>query len=346
MQVGPTEKRVELELIRAIAILCVVFIHVASVVVNNLEDTSRTSWFFITFLDAAVRWCVPVFIMVSGSLVLQKSEPAVTFFKRRLGRVGVPLLIWLPLYWLAVMAFAPPLPPIEELYELVFFTQPYLHFYFLFVMVQLTILTPWLRSVVRSLSRRALALMIILFLYIGFAYQTKTANVFFLFIPYLGYYLYGYYAREMTFSKRNKILSLITIAVIALVMVIVQFLVREKELVIRGVVNATQIVAYLSPPVILMSLLAFPLFNDETILRRITRLVNKKWIISVGECSFGIYLIHPILQLAQGKLIPGLYEIQTTHAVVVTLALTAVLFLTSWVIAWSIKRVPQLRWLI
>lgn len=346
MQLTTKEKRVELELIRAVAIFCVVFIHVASVIANNLEHTDRFSWFFLTYLDALVRWCVPVFIMVSGSLVLQKSEPPLSFFRRRLGRVGVPLLVWLPLYWGAVALFSPPLASIKELYESVFFKQPYLHFYFLFVMVQLTLLTPWLRSVVRSLTRRSLALLIILFLYIGTAYQTKTNNVFFLFIPYLGYYLYGFYAREKTFQRKEKLVALGVIGLTAAVMVVTQYLVRQETIILRGVTNATQVVAYLSPPVILMSLVAFPLFNDTGILRRITRVVPTKWIVSVGECSFGIYLIHPILQLLQGWLIPDLFRIQTTHAIPVTLGLTVLLFGLSWGIAWSIRRVPKLSWLV
>lgn len=347
MQITSGEKRVELELIRAVAIACVVFIHTASVIANNLENTDRFSWFFLTYLDAAVRWSVPVFIMVSGSLLLPKVEPHVVFYKKRLGRVGLPLLIWLPLYWLAVTIVSPPLPDVVTLLRAVLFKQPYLHFYFLFVMVQLTLLTPWLRSVTRSLTRRSLALLIGLLLYIGFAYQPTTHNLFFLFIPYLGYYLYGFFAKELTFkSRRSKVAALAVIAITAGAMVVTQFLVRTDIWVIRGVENATQIVAYLSPFVIFLSLLAFPLLNDSAVLFRFTRLINKKWIISVGECSFGIYLIHPILQLIQGRLIPGLYEIQTTHAIPVTFALTFFLFFTSWAIAWLLRRIPQLRWLI
>jgi peptidoglycan/LPS O-acetylase OafA/YrhL len=167
------------------------------------------------------------------------------------------------------------------------------------------------------------------------------------FIPYLGYYLYGFFAREMTYkSRRNKVAALATIGITALVMVISQFAVRTSLWRIHGVENATQIVANLSPPVILMSLLVFPLFKDPSVVARLTRQINKKWIISLGECSFGIYLIHPILQLIQGKFVPNLFVIQTTHAIPMTLLLAAIIFFLSWLIVWTMRQVPVLRSLI
>ena len=347
MQVTPREKRVEFELIRAIAILCVVYIHAASVVVNNFAKVAPVPWFFLTYLDAVIRWCVPVFVMVSGSLLLQKSEPHLSFVKRRLGRIGLPLLIWLPLYWLAVALFSPPLPSWKELWISVVYEQPYIHMYFLFVMVQLAVLTPWLRSVVRSLTRRSLALLIILFLYIGMAYQPHTKFVLFLFIPYLGYYLYGFFAKDLTLrTRRNKLIGLAAIALTAVVMVLVQYGLIQGSLQFRGLTKPTEVVAYLSPFVVLMSVLAFPLLNDPAVLRRFTRVFATKWITSVGECSFGIYLIHPILQLALIRFFPNLFSHQLSNPISTTLGLTVGLFMTSWGIAWLIKRTAKLRWLL
>lgn len=345
MQLSKAEKRVELELIRAIAIVCVVYIHVASVIVKNLLEVDQTSWFVLTFFDAMVRWCVPVFIMVSGSLLLQKSEPHVQFVKKRLSRVGLPLLIWLPLYWIGVAFFEPPLPNIQTLVNSVLFEQPYLHFYFLFVMVQLALLTPWLRSVVRSLTRRSLALLTILLLYIGIAYQSKTTSVFYLFIPYLGYYLYGFLTKHLTFKRRKSQLFAISVVLItACTMVIAQYFLQTSSTKFFGMDSATDIVDYLSPAVVVLSLLVFPLLNTPMVYQLLIKFFPANIITSLGECSFGIYLIHPILQLVLIRLIPNLYVLQMNWAIPVTLLLTVGIFLTSWAIAWLIKQIPQLRW--
>ncbi len=347
MQLSKAEKRVELELMRAIAITSVVYIHVASVIVNNLSQVDQPSWFVLTFVDALVRWCVPVFVMVSGSLLLQKSEPHVQFVKKRLSRVGLPLLIWLPLYWIGVAIFSPPLPSFRTLIDSVLFQQPYLHFYFLFVMVQLALLTPWLRSVVRSLSHRSLALLTALLLYIGMAYQSKTTSVFYLFIPYLGYYLYGYLAKSAFFQQRRTRLIAISIFLITTcTMVVTQYLLQKSDLEILGITSSTGVVAYLSPAVVILSLLIFPLFNTPAVYQFVVKIFPVKIITSLGECSFGIYLIHPIIQLALVHFVPNIYELQMAWTVPITALLTVGIFSISWTTVWIIKHIPQLRWLV
>lgn len=347
MQLSKSEKRVELELIRAIAVACVVYIHTASLIVNNLTKVNQYSWFTLTFIDAIVRWCVPVFIMVSGSLLLQKSEPHVQFVKKRMGRIGLPLLIWLPLYWLTVALFNPPLPSVKALIQSILHEQPYLHFYFLIVMVQLALLTPWLRSVVRSLTRRSLALLTALLLYVGMAYQSETTSIFYLFIPYLGYYLYGYLVRNFTFERRHfKLIVVGMIMTVSSLIVIMQFFMQRGDLVIRGVANSTTVVSYLSPLVVVISLLAFPVLKDPTLYRWFAKLISPKTIVSIGECSFGIYLIHPVLGQILVYFLSNLHDIQLDNPIPVTLVLTIGLFLVSWGIAWMIKKVKVISWLV
>src|SRR6478735_4906834 len=46
------------------------------------------------FFVGGVRACVPLFVMISGALLLPMRGTAQEFFKRRLSRVIVPFLIW------------------------------------------------------------------------------------------------------------------------------------------------------------------------------------------------------------------------------------------------------------
>lgn len=333
------QKRVDFELMRAIAIAAVVFIHVASSVVNNFGATTTLSWFVISLIDALMRWCVPVFIMVSGALVLAKEEAPVKFYRKRLGRIGWPLLFWLAGYWLTAALVAPPAQSATQLLHAIVFEQPYLHFYFLFIMLELALLTPWLHRVVRSLTRRSLALLTLLFLYIGTAYLTKTTFVLYLFIPYLGYYLFGFYAKDSALPhRRAKISAIATVLITAAITVWLRYLIIQRQLVLPGIVNSLDILAYLAPGIVLISLLMYLLLKDPAILRRVLRVVPQHTIIRLGEASFGIYLIHPILQLLQGALIPHLGDWQMHHPVLVTLGIWLGLFACSWLIAWLLKQ--------
>ncbi|WP_273975049.1 acyltransferase family protein, partial [Serratia ureilytica] len=50
---------------RVIAILAVVLLHVSSRVVMWSELGSN-DWWYANLYDSLVRWCVPVFVMISG----------------------------------------------------------------------------------------------------------------------------------------------------------------------------------------------------------------------------------------------------------------------------------------
>ena len=53
---------------------------------------------WVTALGSALRSCVPLFVVISGYLLLPVKGPSVTFYKKRFLRVAVPLIVWLLLY--------------------------------------------------------------------------------------------------------------------------------------------------------------------------------------------------------------------------------------------------------
>ena len=76
---------------RILAVCGVVFLHVAAGVVLG-HEVGTGDWWFGNVYDSVVRWCVPVFVMISGALLLDpgKKEDLSTFYKKRLARVLLP----------------------------------------------------------------------------------------------------------------------------------------------------------------------------------------------------------------------------------------------------------------
>ncbi len=68
----------------------VVVLHVAAVNFDVFDDR----WWAANFYDSLTRSCVPVFLMISGVLLLNKQEDLPAFFKKRFARVLPPLLFW------------------------------------------------------------------------------------------------------------------------------------------------------------------------------------------------------------------------------------------------------------
>lgn len=59
------------ECLRVIATIAVIIVHVAAM--KWYDGYARSlSWNIFNIYDSAVRWCVPIFLMISGALFLSK----------------------------------------------------------------------------------------------------------------------------------------------------------------------------------------------------------------------------------------------------------------------------------
>ncbi|TDO77469.1 acyltransferase-like protein [Flavobacterium chryseum] len=80
--------------LRVIAVFAVVFVHTASPLVTKFSELPSESWHVANFYDSIARFCVPIFVMISGALLLNKDYEIGTFFKKRFLRIGFPFLFW------------------------------------------------------------------------------------------------------------------------------------------------------------------------------------------------------------------------------------------------------------
>ena len=75
--------------LRILGTVAVVVGHVADMTLYQAKPLSAT-WWTCNWWDAACRWAVPVYIMLSGSLLLDpaRGEPPGVFYRKRLARLG------------------------------------------------------------------------------------------------------------------------------------------------------------------------------------------------------------------------------------------------------------------
>jgi hypothetical protein len=164
------------------------------------------AWWIANLTDSAGRWCVPVSVMVSGALLLdpRRAEPPREFYRRRLVRIGVPLVAWTLVYlayrrwWLDE-----PLTAGEAGRDVLAGT-PFLQLYFLYVLVGLYLLTPYLRILIRHTTRRIQVAFAGTLLALGLVDQVAemlvgsgTANVATGFLPFAGYFVAGWVLRDV-----------------------------------------------------------------------------------------------------------------------------------------------------
>lgn len=96
-QANLKDRTVYFDYLRVFAAFAVIIIHTAaqnwySVDVNSFE------WQVLNFYDAIVRWGVPVFVMISGSLFLGKEIPLKKIYAKYILRMAISFIVWSVVY--------------------------------------------------------------------------------------------------------------------------------------------------------------------------------------------------------------------------------------------------------
>lgn len=96
--------------LRVLACLLVVLAHCCDAFVARF-DADRVSFLTGALTGSAVRPCVPLFAMMTGLLLLPTSEGLTAFYRKRIGRIMVPLVFWslmLPVLFFTYYTFITP----------------------------------------------------------------------------------------------------------------------------------------------------------------------------------------------------------------------------------------------
>jgi surface polysaccharide O-acyltransferase-like enzyme len=94
------QRDTNLDLLRVLAAFAVVWLHVSAGVVATKPDVYSEIWWIGNFADSFSRWSVPIFVMVSGALLLSKSSELapLDFYQKRASRLLAPITFWTLFY--------------------------------------------------------------------------------------------------------------------------------------------------------------------------------------------------------------------------------------------------------
>ncbi len=141
------------DLIRTVAIFLVVLLH-ASIegipVSDPMSPQGMTLWWASDVYRSIALVCVPLFVMLSGALLLQPSkadENLRFFFKKRWKRIGIPFLFWGAAYFAWSFFVNGKALNLTSIAQGVF-AGPYYHFWYLYILIGMYLLTPVIRVLV------------------------------------------------------------------------------------------------------------------------------------------------------------------------------------------------------
>lgn len=137
-----------LDLLKGVSIFFVVLLHTAALGLSMSEIGSVT-WEICNVTDSLCRFVVPVFVMISGALLLNENRPF--HLIKSVRRLFVPLVLWSMLYSFVVVAYRNHSVSWESVTDflcLTFLTPT--HNWFLFMLIGVYLTVPLLRPIVRN----------------------------------------------------------------------------------------------------------------------------------------------------------------------------------------------------
>jgi len=338
-----TANIVQLDILRIAATAAVVWLHVSALVVLN-TDSTPPQWWAGNIADAASRWCLPIFVMLSGALLLNdpRSFTATEFYARRASRLLLPLAFWTSVY-LGYRYFHDHIGG-ADLFRDTLRGYPYYHLWFLYMIVGLYAVTPLLKTFVVNSNRATVtmtALMVFLITSIDrtlslamlSAHHLKDAPHTFLvlWLRFLPYFLAGYIL--IKWPRRISIALTMACALISCALLsVVTAYAHQKDW-----EDPYFAYDYLDPIVVFVSLVLFARISSTPVSCSPT---TRRSLQSLASLTFGIYLVHPLWLNALQKV--GLSGL--TYPAVVCIPLTTVTaFALSAVTTAAIRATPVLR---
>jgi len=337
------------DLIRTVAIFLVIILH-ASIefdpIVSQMTQGAVWHWWAENIYNTLGRPSVPLFIMLSGSLLLQPSkiEPLRNFFRKRFKRIGLPFLFW------GIAFFAWRYLVNHEALSLNdvvngIFTGPYYHFWFLYMLVGLYLITPILRVIVAYSDRKLLGLFIMLwFLGVAIApllnlfFMLNFDNNLFIIQGWVGYYILGVYMQQVRLKSSVWFILLI----LGLMWTAVGTYFAAAFF---GGTSSYFFYDYLSAAVILASVALFQFLRTVSPIGLETRSPRISWLLhQISQNTLPIYLFHVMILESLQKGYFGFKISVTTLNPALEIPLIAVLtlFICLGVIS-LLNRIPFLK---
>ena len=353
-------KRLDIELIRIIAVFFVIFNHTGTMgyfLFASYEPRSIQYWIYL-FISVFCKISVPLFFMITGALMLNRKEESLRYlWKHRVLHICCILIIWSFFYYMVLVKEG------GEAFNIVrFFRQLYVYnwnfsFWYLYVYIALLICLPLLQKIAQSLSNKDYIYMTILYITFKMIIPSLqyilwrgrytlnnnidlgwiTSNI--VIFPLMGYFL-SYRVKEFWNKKRILILWGINICTILMSCYLTYY--RAS---VMGVCNEESSQAFHDTFVLINCITVFvtcQYLNDKS------QLLSKisKQIISLGGCTFGIYLKHIYIKdhTAITRYISKLFQdIIPIPRMLYAFIYCIIIFICGYIITLLLKKIPFIK---
>ena len=286
------------DLMRVLAIYLVVVIHTSGQLTNVWGKVSLAQWLMADVYGGIARVGVPLFFMLSGYLLLPRSESLRDFYSKRVLKIVIPFVVWSIIYISIDCAGKPGLCTRSYLLDYILLRKSFFHLWFLYTLLGVYLVMPALRLMVRP-GTNTIFLWYLIVLWILFQPVRTLMDQFLhwdlninsqLSIGFLPYFFLGYLLGELPLTPRRLMLAGIVFAAGALLVIIGTYLMTRGS----GQFNG-YFYDYLTIGVIPETGAAFLLLRRLSDVGFLASDRFHSLMRTVAGSTFGLYLVHILI---------------------------------------------------
>jgi surface polysaccharide O-acyltransferase-like enzyme len=330
-----------IDFLRFIAAIAVIAIHVLGPFRFLYGEIPESDWLAAIGINSITRWAVPVFMMISGALLLSTERPfnCEHYLTKRLSKVAIPFIGWTLIYaivagfvageWSAAQTFS------------VIQNSPndpaWYHLWFFYDFIPLYFVIPFLIPLLKKLTPELIKLLIVACL-VMFSMKWLKVESFLLqnLLLYTGYLILGWYL----FNRDNKA-QLKYWLVAGITMLMLNFF-GSWELAVKSGKYSSFFMGYKTLNTMLIGGMLFVVAqtyadNIKGSFRAFISLISKY--------SLGIYLLHPLLLIPVRALDNGFYRFFGSNWLAIPV-ITIVVLLLSLACTMLLVKIPLIKRLV
>ncbi len=286
--------------LRVLATISVILLHVSGQILIQYGKVSDFVWWTGNIYDSAVRFCVPIFVMLTGALLLPKTYELGEFLKKRFLRIILPFLFWSFIYIL--FTYYEKLSPNHAMstFETIRWGLDLLksgsspHLWYIYMIIGIYLITPVISKWVQNCKENEILYFLIIWLFamimnqpIFEEYNTDIDLSYF--EDFIGYLVLGYYLSVKTFKYSKSTVNIAAFLLLSIGVIITA----------AGTYHLTNndgkfnqyFYGYITLNTLMVSIGVFLVFKNWTNVNS----KSSKIIDFISKYSFGIYLVHVLV---------------------------------------------------
>lgn len=341
------------DILRTLTIYAVFIIHVCGVRWYSTVGTGE--WYVLNTYMTMLRWCIPIFFMLSGIIVL---DPAYNLSIKKLYTKSLPRLVCALVFWSILYRTLSPITSMilnikdvtmddwQKIYTEIIFGTPWHHLWFMYAIIAVYILAPLIRVFTAHADKKHYFYFLILYFVFGSvipkinaAYNVHISIGVYELYSYTGYFIAGYFFAKYDLTSLQK-----KILYIAGTLTLIYILSSSTYWGTQGQLS-TQYFENMGPYTMIIAFFIFVLFkNVISNSTTINKYQNNRYITLLANCGLGIYLVHDFFNI-----LLNLLNVNTgTFPAILSVPLLALfVYLASLGVILVIRKIPVLnKWII